>query len=54
MPEIIDACKKDFQKPETEVIFTEIFPVVHEAKHALKKLNKWMKSKKVSGELYTA
>lgn len=44
--EIIEACKQDFNKPETEIMFTEIFPVLHEAKHALKHLSKWMKPKK--------
>lgn len=48
VPEIVEACKKDFEKPEAEVMVTEIFPVVHEAKHALKHLSNWMKPKKVT------
>lgn len=47
-PEIIEAGKQDFNKPETETMIAEIFPVVHEIKHTLKNLSKWMKPKSVS------
>lgn len=47
-PNMIEACRLDYQKPEAEVILTEIFPVVHEIKHALKHLKKWMAPKKVT------
>jgi len=45
---IVEAGKKDFNKPEVEVMLAEIFPVVHEIKHSLKHLSKWMKAKRVS------
>jgi len=53
IPEIIEAGQKDFNKPETEVMLAEIFPVVHEIKHTLKHLKKWMKPKKVSATKVT-
>ncbi|KZZ41322.1 hypothetical protein A3758_23145, partial [Oleiphilus sp. HI0118] len=46
-PDIIEAGKKDFNKPESETLVAEIFPVVHEIKHTLKHLKKWMKAKPV-------
>lgn len=45
--EIYKACYNDFRKPETEVDLAEIFAVVSEANHAIKKLKKWMKPVKV-------
>jgi len=47
-PEMIEAGKKDFNKPETETLLSEIFPVIHEAKHTIKHLAKWAKPKKVA------
>ncbi len=46
--EIVEAGQKDFNKPETETLIAEVFPVVHEIKHALKHLSSWAKPKKVS------
>ena len=47
-PEIVEAGMQDFNKPEVEVMLAEIFPVVHEIKHTLKHLSKWMKAKRAS------
>jgi len=47
-PAIVEAGMQDFNKPEVEVMLAEIFPVVHEIKHTLKHLSKWMKPKKAS------
>jgi len=47
-PDIVEAGMEDFNKPEVEVMLAEIFPVVHEIKHTLKHLSKWMKAKRVS------
>lgn len=46
-PQIIEAGKLDFNKPETETMIAEVFPVVQEIKHTLKHLAKWMKPKAV-------
>jgi aldehyde dehydrogenase (NAD+) len=39
---IIQALKSDFNKPELETIFTDIYVVVNEIRYARKKLKKWM------------
>ncbi|MEJ2366944.1 MAG: aldehyde dehydrogenase family protein [Acidobacteriota bacterium] len=41
----------DFQKPPAEADLSEIYPVVIEAKHALRHLDRWMKPHKVKGTL---
>ena len=46
--ELVEAGKKDFNKPEAESLLSEIFPVIHEAKHTIKHLAKWSKPKKVT------
>ncbi len=46
-PQIIEAGKLYFNKPETETMIAEVFPVVQEIKHTLKHLAKWMKPKAV-------
>lgn len=51
--EIVEAGKRDFNKPETETLISEVFPVVHEIKHTLKHLRKWAKPKKVSATKVT-
>ena len=45
--DIYKACYADSKKPETEVDLAEIFAVVSEANHAIKKLKQWMKPVKV-------
>ncbi len=40
---IYEAAYKDFKKPPAEVDLAEILPVIGEAKHAMRKLKKWMK-----------
>lgn len=46
--EIIAALATDFQKPELEVLMTEIFPVLSEIKMVLKKLKSWASPQRVS------
>jgi aldehyde dehydrogenase (NAD+) len=41
--DLYDAAYKDFKKPPAEVDLGEILPVIAEAKHAKRKLKKWMK-----------
>lgn len=45
---IIEAIYKDFQKPEFEVLTSELFVVYKELNLFIKKLKKWSKPKKVS------
>ncbi|AFY01905.1 aldehyde dehydrogenase family protein [Bdellovibrio bacteriovorus] len=45
--EIIDALKKDFQKPEAETLLSEIYPVLKEIKFTKKHLSQWAKARKV-------
>ncbi len=45
--EVLDAAYADFRKPAAEAELTEIFPVVAEAKYAIRHLKKWMKPKRV-------
>ncbi len=42
-PEIVAALAKDFRKPESEVLLTEIFPVLQEIAHTKKHLKSWMR-----------
>ncbi|MEO6076159.1 MAG: hypothetical protein ABIP56_05080, partial [Dokdonella sp.] len=42
-PEILAALAKDFRKPESEVLLTEIFPVLQEIAHNKKHLKSWMR-----------
>lgn len=46
--DIIDAVYKDFQKPEFEVLTTELFVAYKEINLFIKKLKKWSKPKSVS------
>ncbi|WP_019039193.1 aldehyde dehydrogenase [Psychroflexus tropicus] len=46
--EIVDAIYKDFQKPEFEVLTTELFVVYKELNIFIKNLKKWSKPKSVS------
>ena len=52
-PEIVAALATDFAKPETEVILTEILPVLQEIRHASAHLKRWMAPRKVSPTLAT-
>ncbi|WP_413942782.1 aldehyde dehydrogenase family protein [Bdellovibrio sp. HCB-162] len=45
--EITAALAQDFKKPEAETLITEVFPVLHEIRHAKKHLRKWARPKKV-------
>ncbi len=49
--EIAAALKSDFNKPEVEVLASEILPVIEEIRYTTKNLRKWMKAKKVSAPL---
>ncbi|MFZ2490079.1 MAG: aldehyde dehydrogenase family protein [Thermoanaerobaculia bacterium] len=46
--EIRAAMWADYRKPAAEVDLSEIYPVVSEAKHAIRHLRSWMKPKRVS------
>ena len=52
-PNIIDAGIKDFNRPEAETLSSEVFPVIHEIKHAIKHLKKWSNPKKISATKLT-
>lgn len=49
--EIRAAMWEDYRKPAAEVDLSEIYPVVSEARHAIRHLRSWMKPKRVSGRL---
>jgi aldehyde dehydrogenase (NAD+) len=49
--EIRKALWDDYRKPAAEVDLSEIYPVVGEAKHAMRRLRKWMKPRRVSAPL---
>ena len=49
--EIRAAMWADYQKPAAEVDLSEIFPVVSEARHAIRHLRRWMKPKRAAGRL---
>jgi len=49
--EIRSAMWEDFRKPAAEVELSEIYPVVSEARHAIRHLRSWMKPKHVSSRL---
>lgn len=49
--EIREALWADYQKPAAEVDLSEIFPVVSEARHAIRHLSRWMKPRRVSAPL---
>lgn len=48
---ILEACKKDLGKNKSEADLTEVFPIIAEAKHALRHLKSWMKPRRVSTPL---
>jgi aldehyde dehydrogenase (NAD+) len=48
---ICEAVYKDLKKSKEETKLTEIFTVTTELKHTIKKLNRWMKPKRVSTPL---
>lgn len=49
--EIIEALKKDFQKPEAESLLSEIYPVLKELQFTSRNLSRWSKAKKVGTPL---
>ncbi|HYC60979.1 MAG TPA: aldehyde dehydrogenase family protein [Thermoanaerobaculia bacterium] len=49
--EIRAAMWDDYRKPAAEVDLSEIYPVVSEARHAVRHLRRWMKPKRVSTRL---
>jgi len=49
--EIAAAMWDDYRKPAAEVDLAEIYPVVTEARHAIRHLRRWMKPKRVPGRL---
>jgi aldehyde dehydrogenase (NAD+) len=49
--EIRAAMWEDYRKPAAEVDLSEIYPVVSEARHAIRHLRSWMKPKRVSTRL---
>lgn len=51
MPEIVAALSKDFSKPETETLLSEIYPVLEEIRFSKKNLKKWSKPRRVQSPL---
>lgn len=51
--QIIEAMQADFQKPETEVVLTELIPFYTEIKHQKRHLKRWMRPRKVSSNITT-
>jgi len=49
--EIRTALWEDFRKPAAEVDLSEIYPVVSEARHAIRHLRRWMKPQRVATRL---
>lgn len=52
-PQIIAALAADFAKPETEVMLTEILPVLQEISHTRRHLRRWMRARRVWPTLTT-
>ena len=50
-PEIRAAMWEDYRKPAAEVDLSEVYPVVGEAKHAIRHLRKWMRPKRMGSPL---
>src|SRR5262249_43755943 len=48
---IVEAVGKDFQKPESEVDVSELYPVLTEIRHALAHLDDWAAPKKIDAPL---
>jgi aldehyde dehydrogenase (NAD+) len=44
--EIIDAAQRDFKRPEVEVLFTELMPVLSDIGDTKKRLRKWLKPRR--------
>lgn len=51
--EVVAALAADFGKPETEVILTEVLPVLQEIRHTSARLKGWMKPRPVAPTLAT-
>lgn len=52
-PQIAAAVAADFGKPETEVLLTEVLPILQEISHARRHLRGWMRSRRVWPTLTT-
>ncbi|MDF1854654.1 aldehyde dehydrogenase family protein [Pseudooceanicola sp.] len=50
---LVAAMAADFGKPETEVILTEVLPVMQEIRHASRQLRRWMRPRRVAPTLVT-
>lgn len=51
IPDIVAALAKDFSKPETETLLSEIYPVLEEIRFTKKHLKKWTKARRVNRPL---
>lgn len=51
--DMVAALKSDFQKPELEALYTDIYVVLNEIRYAKKHLRKWMKPKSASFRIAT-
>ena len=51
--DIVEALRRDFGKPEPEVILTEILPVLQEIRHTMRHLKRWMRERRVAPTLAT-
>lgn len=52
--QINNAVSADFRKPELETNFTETFLTLHEIRHTIRHISKWMRPKKISRTLLSA
>jgi aldehyde dehydrogenase (NAD+) len=52
--ELHEALFADYRKPAAEVDLSELFPVVREARHAMKNLRSWMQPKRAHAPLHLA
>jgi aldehyde dehydrogenase (NAD+) len=50
--QIIEALKKDFQKPEAESLVTELYPVINEINFILRHLKDWARPQRRPGSLF--
>lgn len=50
---LLEAARRDLSKHPTETILTELLPLVGEAKHAIAKLQRWMKPQRISPTMAT-
>lgn len=50
---MLEAAHRDLSKHPTETILTEVLPLIGEAKHAIAKLQRWMKPQRISPTIAT-